>query len=712
MTTFAETDIKYLKGIGEKLGKILKQDMEIASFRNLLYNFPSRYVDRSRFYSIADFSGDMPHVQVKGTFARFMIEGEGARKRLIGLFTDGRRSMETVWFAGIDRIAKTFIPGKEYILFGKPSLFRNTWSMSHPEVEDAQKHNPDQPFLALYSISDKARKKGILQTSIRRWVNNIFNHPKFQSISETLPQYLIKQLNLMPLQQALTTMHRPASSIDLQKARLRFKFEELYYIQLHILRFSRQRNNNIKGLIFPRVGTLFNSFYRDIIPFEPTDAQKKVLKQIRADMLTGHQMNRLLQGDVGSGKTLVAFMAALLAIDNHAQATIMAPTEILATQHFDALRPWCMKLGINIALLTGSTPQSQRKFILPALSNGSTNLLIGTHALIEDNVQFANLGLAIIDEQHRFGVAQRARMWKKNNIAPHMLVMTATPIPRTLAMTLYGDLDVSVIDELPPGRKPIKTALFPQNNKNNVWRLIDSQLRQGRQAYLVYPLIKENEKINLRSLEEGLRTVKQIFGKQYQIACVHGQMKPSEKEHQMELFASGKANILVATTVIEVGVNVPNATVMVIENAERFGLAQLHQLRGRVGRGAEISYCALVAKDNIGADTRRRLEIMTETTDGFQIAEADMKLRGPGDIDGTLQSGLPFNLKVASLAHDGEILSMARKYAADTLDKYPQLSIENFPSENNTNYNDKNLATITYEINRRFGKTFNWANIS
>ncbi len=716
MTPFADSDIKYLKGIGEKLGNLLKKDMEIGTFRDLLYTFPYRYVDRSRFYRISEFVGEMPHVQVKGYFLRFLREGEGARKRLIGLFSDGLRNMEVAWFSQIDRIANSLVPGKNYVLFGKPTLYRNTWQMSHPEIEDAEKHNPEHPFLALYSISDKARKKGIVQRSMRRWVQNVLTHQHFYQLPETLPSSLIEKLRLMPLQQALRAMHFPASTIELQQARRRMKFEELFYIQLHILRFSRQRNHDIKGQIFPRVGPLFNRFYKEIIPFEPTDAQKKVLRQIHADLITGRQMNRLLQGDVGSGKTLVAFMAALLAVDNNAQAAIMAPTEILATQHYESLHPWCRDLGINIALLTGSTPQSQRRYLHQALLDGSLNIIVGTHALIEDKVQFANLGLAIIDEQHRFGVAQRARMWQKNSLAPHMLVMTATPIPRTLAMTLYGDLDVSVIDQLPPGRKPVGTALFTQEDKNGVWKLVASQLRQGRQAYIVYPLIKENEKINLRSLEEGFRAVHEIFGQQYRIAYVHGQMKPAEKDYQMNLFASGEAAILVATTVIEVGVNVPNATVMVIENAERFGLSQLHQLRGRVGRGADMSYCALVSKEKIGADTRRRLEIMTSTTDGFEIAEADMKLRGPGDIEGTIQSGMPYNLKVASLAADADILTVARRCASEILDAYPVLSNKETataPDSDQNYYKQRtDLQILNSELKFRFGKSVDWSAIS
>lgn len=704
--TFFETDIKYLKGIGEKIGKLLSAQMQITTFRDLLYTFPTKYVDRNRFWQISEFSGEMPYVQLKGKFVRFAIEGEGVKRRLVALFSDNDRTMEVVWFSHIDNIAKTYTINTEYILFGKPSLFQNTWSMVHPEIDTASTLEQQQ-FASIYSISEKARKRGVTQRSIRRWIANALNHKNIASQAEILPSYMLAELGLMPLREALRAIHLPKSTGELEAARRRFKIEELYYIQLHILRFSRQRSKSIQGQVFPHVGQRLNQFYREILPFDLTSAQKKVVKEIRADMLGGHQMNRLLQGDVGSGKTLVAFLAALLVIDNGAQTAIMAPTEILATQHFTTLQEWCRPLGVNIALLTGSTPRAQRKFITGAIEDGSMHLLVGTHALIEEKVKFADLGLAVIDEQHRFGVAQRARMWGKNKVPPHMLVMTATPIPRTLAMTLYGDLDVSVIDELPPGRKPIKTNLFYEERKEDVWQLVGSQLKLGRQVYIVYPLIKENEKIALKSLEEGFATVKNIFGHHYQIAYVHGQMKPAEKDYQMSKFVSGEARILVSTTVIEVGVNVPNATVMVIENAERFGLSQLHQLRGRVGRGAEMSYCALVSKYKIGKDTRRRLELMTQTNDGFEIAEADMKMRGPGDIEGTQQSGLPFNIKIASLSHDADLLTLARKWALFTLDKFPGLN-----TKYNLDHTDNNLSIINNELKYRFGKAIDWSNIS
>ena len=705
----SSTSVMYLKGVGERLAKQLDTSLGIRTFRDLVYYFPSRFVDRSRFYSISEFSAEMPYVQVHGYFMRLHEEGEGAKRRLVGLFTDGQRNMEVVWFSRIRQIANTLRLNHPYILFGKPTAFNGRWSMTHPEI--SSEDNPGQersPFFAVYPLTDRARKSQLTQRSLRRWMQNAFANTRVANCPETLPVFLVRELGLMPLPQALRAMHFPRSGQELEAARKRFKFEELYYIQLHILRFSRQRNKHIAGQVFPHVGDFFNTFYRDVLPFDLTGAQKRVVREIRADMLTGRQMNRLLQGDVGSGKTLVAFLSCLLAVDNGAQAAIMAPTEILATQHYQTLREWCLRLGLNIGLLTGSTPQRERRFLDDALRDGSMQLLVGTHALIEDRVQFRNLGVAVIDEQHRFGVAQRARLWQKNTVAPHMLVMTATPIPRTLSMTLYGDLDVSVIDELPPGRKPVTTRLYYREQKEAVWRLVGSQLRLGRQAYVVYPLIKENDKIDLRSLEEGCRTVQQIFGRTYRIAYVHGQMKPAEKDHQMELFASGQAQILVATTVIEVGVNVPNATVMVIDGAERFGLSQLHQLRGRVGRGADMSYCALVAHDKIGADTRRRLELMTQTTDGFEIAEADMRMRGPGDIEGTLQSGMPFNLRVASLATDADLLALARRHAIATLDRYPQLSAKGEVPQGT----DNDLNLMRSELCRRFGQGVDWSAIS
>ena len=707
MEKLATTDIKYLRGIGEALGKLLREEMEISTLRDLAYYFPTRYVDRSRYYRIAEFDGEMPYVQVRGRFVSFVKEGEGARKRLVGLFTDGERQMEVVWFSKINAIADAYRPDKEYVIFARPSRFKDRWSMVHPEVDEYKPEAPAEPFLTIYSIPEKARKRGVTMRGIRRWMRNLMENPAMRRPAETLPTEIVEALRLMPLREAIRAIHFPTSATEMAEARRRFKIEELFYIQLHILRFSRHRNSSVRGQVLPKIGDCFNSFYRNVLPFPLTGAQKRVVREIHADMASGRQMNRLLQGDVGSGKTLVAFLSMLIAADNGAQACLMAPTEILATQHYESLRQWCLPLGINISLLKGSTGRRERRFIDEALRDGSIQILVGTHALIEDHVVFHNLGLAVIDEQHRFGVAQRARLWEKNTMAPHMLVMTATPIPRTLAMTLYGDLSVSVIDELPPGRKPIRTSLCLEDDKERMWRLVGKELQAGRQAYIVYPLISESEKMDLKSLEEGLRTVQGIFGEYFRIAYVHGRMKPEEKEYQMQLFVSGKARILVATTVIEVGVNVPNASVMVIENAERFGLSQLHQLRGRVGRGADLAYCVLVSKRQTSAVTRQRLELMTRTTDGFEIAEADMKARGPGDLEGTMQSGLPFKMKVASLASDGNLLEIARNCAMSALNRYPSLS--SGASEQETT---PSLDIMTRELDIRFGRSYDWSRIS
>jgi ATP-dependent DNA helicase RecG len=710
MIRLANTDIKYLKGVGDARAKMLKSEMQISTYRDLLYTFPYRYVDRSRFYRIAEFTGDMAYVQVKGSFIAFATEGEGKKRRLKGLFTDGERTMEVVWFARIKEISQAYRVGESYILFGKPTLYYNTWNMAHPEVDKLDPTKATQGLMGIYSLPDTVRKRGWTIRATRKLVQGLIETPMFRECQETLPQSVVTALHLMPLKEAILNMHFPTSVEALNRAKERMKFEELLYVQLHILRYSRQRGVKIRGQIFPRVGDAFLNFYNNVLPFPLTGAQKRVVKEIHADMITGRQMNRLLQGDVGSGKTLVAFLTMLLAVDNEAQACLMAPTEILATQHYESLSEWCKPLGLNIALLKGSSRVSERRKIHAALEDGSLNILVGTHALIEDKVQFKNLGLAIIDEQHRFGVAQRAKLWSKNVVAPHMLVMTATPIPRTLAMTVYGDLDVSVIDELPPGRKPITTTLAYQENKEQVYRMIGHELSQGRQAYIVYPLIKENEKMDLKSLEEGYESILGIFGNNYKVVYVHGQMKPDEKDAQMQKFVSGEAQIMVATTVIEVGVNVPNATVMVIENAERFGLSQLHQLRGRVGRGADRSYCILVTKVKIARDTRRRLELMTQTTDGFRIAEEDMKMRGPGDMEGTLQSGLAFNLRVANLATDGMILSTARDMAMKLLDHYPQLSGENVAIEDE--YARRELTTLWQELDYRYGGAKDWSQIS
>lgn len=718
MADFLDSDIKYLKGVGDARAKTLSTEIGVTNFRDLIYYFPFRHVDRSRFYSIRELQGqEFPYVQIKGSFISFVTEGEGARKRLKGFFTDGEKYIETVWFSKINYFASQYKPGTEYVVFGKPVLFKHTYSIAHPEIEI---YNPDKPptgFRGVYTITETLRKKGFSVLTFRKYMEEIINHPGFKSIKENLPQEVVRRYHLMPIQEALINMHFPQSPEKLQRAIERFKFEELYYIELNILRFSMERGAHIKGYKFHQIGEKFNGFYERGLPFDLTGAQKRVLKEIWKDMKGGRQMNRLLQGDVGSGKTMVAFLTALMAIDNGFQVSIMAPTEILATQHYSTITEWAAKCGVTVALLTGSTKKSERNVIHESLKDGTLNLLIGTHALLEDTVQFRNLGTVIIDEQHRFGVAQRARMWKKGDTAPHVLVMTATPIPRTLAMTVYGDLDVSVIDELPPGRTPVNTLVRYDNSRFEVDNLIFSQLKQGRQIYIVYPLIQDNEKLDLKSLELGYERTRDTFVG-YNVCYVHGKMRPEEKERQMDLFVRGEARIMVATTVIEVGVNVPNATVMVIENAERFGLSQLHQLRGRVGRGADKSYCVLMGKQTSGGDTKKRLAIMAETTDGFLISEADMKMRGPGDMEGTLQSGMPFTLRVANLAKDGQILSRAREAALAVLaGTQPLLSpgasaSPNEKIEKEITLDDEELKMTRNELKLRFAHTVDWSLIS
>ncbi len=712
---FFDTEIKFLKGVGERRAKTLTDEFGLRTFRDLAFMFPYKYVDRSRFYDIAELSGDMPMVQIRGSFISFSEEGEGARKRLVGIFTDGRKMMQTVWFSKITAIRGLYHPGVEYVIFGKPSLFRNVWSMAHPEVSKFNPENPPSGFRGIYSLSETSRKKGFTARSISSLVENLLKHPGFQTVPETLPQEVVSAYRLMPLKEAIANLHFPENPESLQKARERMKFEELFYLQLHILRYSRERGRRIRGIVFPRIGEAFNRFYAECIPFELTGAQKRVLKEIRADMKTGRQMNRLLQGDVGSGKTMVAFMSMLMAVDNGWQGALMAPTEILAAQHYETLRDWAARIGLRVALLTGSTRARERREIHAGLLDGSINMIVGTHALIEDTVRFRALGLVVIDEQHRFGVAQRARMWSKSETVPHVLVMTATPIPRTLAMTVYGDLDVSVIDELPPGRKPVETLLRYDDNRMEVNRLLSRELAAGRQAYVVYPLISDNPKLELKSLESGYERIMELFP-QYEVTCVHGRLKPDVKDERMQRFSSGQARILVATTVIEVGVNVPNASVMLIENAERFGLSQLHQLRGRVGRGSDRSYCVLVTKASVAGDTKKRLRIMTETSDGFLISEADMKLRGPGDMEGTQQSGIAFNLTVANLATDGQILNLAREAADRILNAHPELveapGAEIKGPKEFLKISDASVNILRAELRYKFARTFDWSQIS
>lgn len=709
-----DIDIKFIKGVGGVRAKLLASELGVHTFRDLLFTFPYRHVDRSKFYLISEFWGEMPTVQVRGHFVSFRAEGEGKRQRLVGGFTDGKSLMEVVWFSGLKFIRENYRVGVEYVLFGKPNYYRGAYSMVHPEIEIYNSANPPGGFRGIYSLTETLRKRNLTQKALQTIIYNALSNKRFEALPETLPAEIISKLNLMPLREAIVNMHFPSTPQDLQRARERMKFEELFYIEMQILRYARRRNQSIGGYVMRKVGEKFNIFYRDVLPFELTGAQKRVLREIHADLMTGRQMNRLVQGDVGCGKTMVAFMSILLAIDNGYQTALMAPTEILATQHYETLSEWCRRLNLRCALLTGSVGAKRRREIDEALRSGELHILVGTHALLEEKVVFRNLGLAVIDEQHRFGVAQRAKMWLKGKIAPHVLIMTATPIPRTLAMTVYGDLDVSVIDELPPGRKPVTTLLRFEESRFQVERLMFDQLRRGRQIYLVYPLIKQNDKLALRSLEEDLERVRDKF-RDYRVCFVHGQMKPAEKDYQMKLFVEGTAQIMVATTVIEVGVNVPNATIMVIENAERFGLSQLHQLRGRVGRGSEESFCILMSKMKIAGDTRKRLNVMTETSNGFIVAEADMKMRGPGDLEGTMQSGLPFNLKVANLTTDGQIVARAREVAMKVLDSNPSLvKSGESPQQDATELqlSPESCRLIEAELQMRSASNLDWSLIS
>lgn len=696
MNDIVHLDIKYLKGVGPKRAELLAKELDIHTYYDLLYYFPFRYIDKTHIHKINEISSEMPSIQLKGHFITFAEQGEGAKKRLHALFGDGTGTIEVVWFNSVKRMKESLHTGKEYIIFGKPTLFNSRYSISHPEIEDFKPDAEPKGLRGVYTLTEKMRNRAVSSRTIQQLEENLLSSIK--CIEETLPKEILERNKLMGLHDALNNIHKPRSIHDLQRAQLRLKFDELFFLQLNILRFAKSRSIKIVGFRFTRIGEHFNNFYNTALPFELTGAQKRVIKEIRKDMGSGRQMNRLLQGDVGSGKTLVAVMSTLIALDNGYQACIIAPTEILATQHYATVSEMLTKIGIKTALLTGSTKKSERDIIHAQLHSGELDILIGTHAVLEDTVNFHNLGLVVIDEQHRFGVAQRAKMWKKNNTPPHILVMTATPIPRTLAMTVYGDLDVSVIDELPPGRKPVTTVLRFDNHRQSVYRFIGEQLKLGRQIYIVYPLIQESEKSDLRNLEDGYEIIKETFPS-YRVCFVHGKMRPAEKDYQMQLFVSHKADILVATTVIEVGVNVPNASVMVIENAERFGLAQLHQLRGRVGRGADQSYCILMSHRKLSKDTRHRLNVMTETNDGFVVAEEDMKLRGPGDMEGTQQSGIAFNLKISNLAHDGQIIQLARDAASEILDKDPELRLP----EN---------KKLTQQLAFLFRKQANWSLIS
>lgn len=666
-------DIKYLPGVGPKKATLFATELGIRSVEDLLRHFPYKYVDRSRFYYLHEINGNMPYIQVKGQILKFDKIGEGKNMRLSAIFTDGKDTIELVWFKGIKFILEKYKTGVNYVVFGKPAPFNGKYNIVHPEIEPGTQQSIDglaglQPF---YNTTEKMKSGYLNSRAIQKIIHPLLQTLK-NGIPETLPAYLLGRYALMNLTESLINVHYPKNAHALNKARQRLKFEELFYIQLSILRQSKWREQNFRGFIFEKVGKTFNTFYKNYLPFELTGAQKRVLREIRTDVGTGKQMNRLLQGDVGSGKTLVALMAMLIAIDNGYQAALMAPTEILANQHFETIKNFLGDMNVSVALLTGSTRPKVREELHAQLRSGEMHILIGTHALIEDTVQFANLGFVVIDEQHRFGVEQRSKLWKKNEHPPHILVMTATPIPRTLAMTLYGDLSVSVIDELPPGRKPIQTFHYYQSKRQSLNQFMAKQINAGRQIYIVYPLIQESEKMDLLDLENGYNYIRETFP-DYKVSKVHGKLKAAEKDYQMQQFASGQTQIMVATTVIEVGVNVPNASVMIIENAERFGLSQLHQLRGRVGRGAEQSYCILLTGYKLASDTRKRMEIMVRTNDGFEISEADLQLRGPGDLEGTQQSGLPFELKIANLAQDGKMLEIARRTAMEILEDDPTL---------------------------------------
>jgi ATP-dependent DNA helicase RecG len=674
MSSFLDTPIEYLKGVGPQRAELLKKELAVFNFGDLITWYPFRYVDRTRFYKVSEITADLPYVQLRGKIIKATTAGEKRGKRLVAVFQDESGTMELVWFQGAKWVIDKIKPGIEYIVFGKPTMFNNRFNIAHPDLDLAsdEKVHVASALQAVYPTTEKLKAKGLdtkaLGKLIRGMVTGLDGH-----IPETLPQSLVQQLGLVSREMAFRHIHLPENPMQLKKAETRLKFEELFFVQVKLLRNKVIRRQQFRGYSFSIVGDRFNSFFKEHLQFELTNAQKRVIREIRLDMGSGKQMNRLLQGDVGSGKTLVALMVMLIALDNGYQACIMAPTEILATQHFATISEFLKNMNVTVGLLTGSTKTAQRRVLHERLQSGDLDLLIGTHALLEDEVQFKNLGLVVIDEQHRFGVAQRARLWKKNDNPPHVLVMTATPIPRTLAMTLYGDLDTSVIDEMPPGRKPIQTVHRYDSQRLRVFEFMKQQILLGRQVYVVYPLIQESEKMDYKDLVDGYESIVRAFPlPQFRVSIVHGKMKAQDKDHEMQRFVKGETNIMVATTVIEVGVNVPNASVMVIESAERFGLSQLHQLRGRVGRGADQSYCILMTGNKLGSEAKMRIDTMCRTTDGFEIAEADLKLRGPGDITGTQQSGL-INLRIADLARDQQLLQVARDIATKLLDADPNL---------------------------------------
>lgn len=679
MGNILEQDITYLPGVGPHRKEILSGQLNIRTWRDLLEYYPYKYVDRTKVYTIRELNGDMPFVQVKGKILSFEEFAMGNRKkRIVAHLSDGTGVADIVWFHGSQYVYKNYKVGDEYIVFGRPAVYQGRYQFAHPEMERAADLKLDEMGMQPYYVTtEKMKVRGMQSRAIERLTKTLVTRIPDGAIPETLPPNMTKRLHLIPREEAFRKIHYPRSLDDVQRAQTRLKFEELFYVQLNILRYASERKKKYKGYVFSKVGPIFNSFFNHNLPFELTGAQKRVMHEIRDDMRTGEQMNRLLQGDVGSGKTLVALMTMLIAMDNGFQACIMAPTEILAEQHLDTLLSFLKGMHVRVELLTGMVKGKKRAKILTDLATGDIDILVGTHAIIEETVVFKRLGMAVVDEQHRFGVAQRAKLWRKSERPPHILVMTATPIPRTLAMTVYGDLDVSVIDELPPGRKPIVTIHKYDNQTTSLYNGIRQQIREGRQVYIVFPLIEESEKIDLKNLEDGFKTLCEVFP-EYRLSKIHGRMKAKEKDEEMRKFASGETQILVATTVIEVGVNVPNASVMVILDAHRFGLSQLHQLRGRVGRGAKQSYCLLVTGYELATETRKRIDIMCQTNDGFRIAEADLKLRGPGDLEGTQQSGIAFDLKIADIARDGQIVQLARDEAKKIIDDDPQCEKEQY----------------------------------
>ena len=700
MSSILEQDIKYLPGVGPKRKAILEKEASIATWGDLLEYYPYKYVDRSRIYRIIDLQGDLPFVQLKGkilSFEEFTMSPR--KKRVVAHFSDGTGIADLVWFQGTQYVYKNYKVNEEYIVFGRPTIYGGRYQFAHPDIEKvADIQLSEMGMQPYYMTTERMKKSGLQSHAIEKLTKTLVDKLGENDLPETLPPYITGPLHLISRAEAMAKIHYPKSLDDVQRAQLRLKFEELFYVQLNILRYANDRKRKYKGYVFNHVGPQFHHFYKNNLPFELTNAQKRVMHEIRKDMTTGRQMNRLVQGDVGSGKTLVALMSMLIAIDNGYQACMMAPTEILAEQHFATIKKFLGGMDVRVELLTGMVKGKKRNEVFHGLLTGEVHILVGTHAVIEDNVRFSHLGMAVVDEQHRFGVAQRAKLWGKSERPPHILVMTATPIPRTLAMTIYGDLDVSVIDELPPGRKPIQTIHQYDNQMTSLYQGIRKQIQQGRQVYIVFPLITESEKIDLKNLEAGFESLCTIFP-DFKLSKVHGKMKPKEKDAEMQKFSRGETQILVATTVIEVGVDVPNASVMVILDAQRFGLSQLHQLRGRVGRGADQSYCILVTSHKLSKETRRRIDIMCETCDGFQIAEADLKLRGPGDLEGTQQSGIAFDLKIADIARDGQIIQLARDEA--------QKIIEADPLCEKTEY-----SLLWNRLNELRKTNINWASIS